>query len=312
MDYKKIITGLLSKAYKLDDGKVAELLQDGKDDANESAVLEALLSQDTERVSALLAKDTGKYQQGFAAGKKDSLTELEKAAKEAFKIESDKTGLELIEEIVSAEAKAKSKNAPKEITEDDVRSHSVFIEAQKRYKEELKQKDQEIETKVNEFKSAAEKEKVQNTVASKAQDILNGLKPSLPENQKVAQNQLNWFFDAIKNGDYKLSENGDIILLDKDGKPATDGHGNNLDFTDHVKNKASDFFVFQQNNGGQGAGNTGLAGAGGAGGAGGSDYPAGISKPKTEEEMWALTSDTKISAEDRAKILESWQKENSK
>ena len=312
MDYKKIITGLLSKAYKLDDGKVAELLQDGKDDANESAVLEALLTQDTERVSALLAKDTGKYQQGFAAGKKESLSELEKAAKDAFKIESDKTGLELIEEIVTAEAKAKSKNTPKEITEDDVRSHKTFIDAEKRYKEELKQKDKEIETKVNEFKEAAEKEKVQNQVAAKAQEILNGLKPSLPENQNVAQNQLNWFYQTIRSGNFKLADNGDILLLDAEGKTQTDAHGNNMDFTDYVKNKASEHFVFQQNNGGQGAGNRGVAGAGAGGNGSGDDYPAGLTRPKTEEEMWKMIADRSIPAEDREKVLASWQKENSK
>ena len=47
MNYEKILKGVLSRAYKMDDGKIAEILKNGEENANEDEILSSLLSADT-------------------------------------------------------------------------------------------------------------------------------------------------------------------------------------------------------------------------------------------------------------------------
>lgn len=309
MNYKLIITGLLSKAYKMDDGKIAELLKDGQENINEEEVLQALLANDTERIAQINQRGEGKFQDGYKKGKKESLEELERLAKEAHQIESDKTGLELINAIVEAKAKASGK-AKADITEEDVKKHPAYLSLDKKYKDDMTAKEQEVQNKLDEFKKAQKQEQDLATIKGKAREILTGLEPDLPNDQTVANNQLDWFLQTVAGAKYEINEAGQIILLDGEGKVQMDAHGNVRDFSEHVKETASKYFVFKQNNGGQGAGNKGAGVAGGANNPAG--YPAGITKPKTFEELQAIVNNQEIKVEDRQAVMKIWQEENSK
>ena len=74
MNYEKILKGVLSRAYKMDDGKIAEILKNGEENANEDEILGSLLSADTERVAQLKkqnADNKESFQQGYAKAKKE-------------------------------------------------------------------------------------------------------------------------------------------------------------------------------------------------------------------------------------------------
>lgn len=308
MDYLAIITGLLSKAYKLDEGKIAELTKEGENITTES-VLASILEEDATRVAALkkATDTTGKFQEGYAKAKKEERMLFEKEIKEQFQIESDTTGLDLINEVVTTKSEELGKGKKGEITEDDVKKHSVYQTLESRYKKDLKSKDDEWQTKLTEIQSNYKKEETFSAVKSKALSILEGLKPVLPGDPTVANNQKGWFVGALK--DYEFDLQDDRVVVMKEGKVIEDNHGNSLGFDELVKSTASKFFEFQKNNGGGNAGNNN-DGAGASGGSTG--YPAGVTKPKTFEELAKILNDESIKTEDRQIVYEVYEKENGK
>lgn len=308
MDYKKIITGLLSKAHKLDDGKVAELLKDGEDGITEDAIITALLEIDSARVAKLKnsADTTGKFQEGYAKAKKEEREAFEKEIRERFKIESDAKGVDLIDEIVTVSTEG-VKGKKGEVTEDDVKKHPVYQNLEGRYKKDIKAKDEEWQSKLTEVETKYKAENTFGTVKNKALAVLDGLKPVLPGTPEVAANQKQWFITALKDYEYDLQD--DRVVVMKDGKVVEDGHGNSIGFDELVKTSAAKFFEFQQNNGGANAGNNNDGGQGGSGG--GAAYPTGVKKPTNMDELSAVLNDTNIKLADRQKIAEVYEAENS-
>lgn len=308
MDFKKIITGFLSRAYKLDDGKLAELLKDGEDGITEDDAITALLELDSTRVATIkkATDTTGKFQEGYAKAKKEERENFEKEIRERFGIESDTTGVDLIDEIVTAKAEKGGKKG--EVTEDDVKKHPVYQTLETRYKKDIKAKDDEWQAKLTEVETKYKSENTFSTVKSKALTLLDGLKPVLPGNPEIASNQKQWFIGALKDYQFEIQD-GDRVVVMKDGKVVEDGHGNSLDFTDLVKTTASKFFEFQKNNGGSNAGNSNEQAP--AGGGGGGDYPAGVKKPTNLDELSAILNNQEIKLADRQKVAEVYEAENS-
>src|SRR5699024_7280508 len=310
MDYKKIITGLLSKAYKMDDGKVAELLKDGEE-VSEETVIAALLSEDSNRVSAMkkTADTSEKFQEGYAKDKKEERENFEKELKEQFGIESDAIGSDLINEIITTKAEELGKGKKGSITEDDVKKHPVYQSLEGRYKTDLNKVEEEWKTKLEEIESNHKKEATFKSVRDRALVVLDGLNPVLPGNPEIASNQKGWFINALKDYEFDLQDEGRIVVM-KDGRVVEDGHGNSLDFNDLAKQTASKFFEFKKNNGGSNAGNNNQGEGGNSGGSQG-DYPAGIKKPTTLEELSAILNEQSIKIEDRERVAEVYEQENS-
>lgn len=308
MDFKKIITGFLSRAYKLDDGKLAELLKDGEDGITEDDAITALLELDSTRVATIkkATDTTGKFQEGYAKAKKEERENFEKEIRERFGIESDTTGVDLIDEIVTTKAEKGGKKG--EVTEDDVKKHPVYQTLETRYKKDIKAKEDEWQAKLTEVETKYKSENTFGTVKSKALTLLDGLKPVLPGNPEIASNQKQWFIGALKDYQFDIQD-GDRVVVMKDGKVVEDGHGNSLDFTDLVKTTASKFFEFQKNNGGSNAGNSNEQTP--AGGGGGGDYPAGVKKPTNLDELSAILNNQEIKLADRQKVAEVYEAENS-
>lgn len=304
MDYKKLLTGLLSEAYKLDNGKIAELLKDGEE-ITEDAVLAALLEEDSTRVAGLkkATDNTGKFQEGYAKAKKEVLSDLEKELKTKFAIESDKTGMDLVDDIVAFKVANVGTGKKGEVTEDDVKKHPAYQTLESKYKTDLKAKDEEWTGKLNEIQEGFKKKEVFGTVKNKALVLLDGLKPVLPSNANVAANQKEWFVRDLEGHEYDTQ--GDRIVVMKDGKVLEDKHGHSVGFDDFVRSRASNFFEFQKNNGGGNAGNDNEGGAGASG-----DYPAGVTKPKNIDDLSKILNDKSIKLEDRNKVMQVWEKEN--
>lgn len=301
MDLLKIITGLLSTAYKLDNGEIATLLE-SSDDNTEEKVLSTLIAKDVQRVADIKkSSDTeGKFQEGYKKAKKEVLTELENSVKTKFGIQSEKTGLELIETIV-AEKETIAGKGKAQFTEDDIKKHPVYQTLETK----LSAKDTEHEAALQAIKDEQKKAETFAVVKSKALSVLEGLKPIKSQNAEVATTIQNLFLGSLEQYEFDTTTPDRTIVL-KDGKVVEDQHGHSLILEELVKTNAPKFFEFEKNNGGSNGGNNNGQQPAGGGSAG---YPAGITKPKTLEELSKITNDDKIPAADRMVVLETYEKE---
>ena len=298
---KTIITGLLSKAYNFDNGKIAELFKDGETELSEqqqTEILNKILEIDAQRVENIKKSVDKKdaFQDGFKKAKSEVLTDFEKGLKEKFGVESDKTGLELVEELVSK----KSEGGQGDLTEDVIKRSKVFQDMESNLKKQIKQTETDFQNKINEIQDGYKAEQTFSNVSQKALQIFNGLNPILPQNKTVADNQVKFFVNTLKDFKFDVQDER-IVVMDKDGKVLEDGHGNSRSFEDIVKETASGLFEFKANNGGSGSGNGGQ-GQGGSG----SSYAGNV--PKTFEELEKVMSDTSISIEDRSNIMAEYEK----
>ena len=299
---KTIITGLLSKAYNFDNGKIAELFKDGETELSEDQqkeILQKLLDEDAKRVEAIKKSVDKKdaFQDGFKKAKSEVLTDFEKGLKEKFGVESDKTGLELVEELVSKKSEGGQGG---DLTEDAIKRSKVFQDMESNLKKQITTVKTEYETKINEIQDGYKAEQTFSNVSQKALQIFNGLNPILPQNKTVADNQVKIFVNTLKDFKFDVQDER-IVVMDKDGKVLEDGHGNSRSFEDIVKETASGLFEFKANNGGSGSGNGGQ-GQGGSG----SSYAGNV--PKTFEELEKVMSDTSISIEERSNIMAEYEK----
>ena len=299
---KTIITGLLSKAYNFDNGKIAELFKDGETELSEDQqkeILQKLLDEDAKRVEAIKKSVDTKpaFQDGFKKAQGEILTKFEKDLKEKFGLESDKMGLELVEELVSKKSEGGQGG---DVTEDAIKRSKVFQDMESNLKKQVTTVKTEYETKINEIQDGYKAEKTFSNVSQKALQIFNGLNPILPQNKTVADNQVKFFVNTLKDFKFDVQDER-IVVMDKDGKVIEDGHGNSRSFEDIVKETASGLFEFKANNGGSGSGNGGQ-GQGGSG----SSYAGNV--PKTFEELEKVMSDTSISIEDRSNIMAEYEK----
>ena len=299
---KTIITGLLSKAYNFDNGKIAELFKDGETELSEDQqkeILQKLLDEDAKRVEAIKKSVDTKpaFQDGFKKAQGEILTKFEKDLKEKFSLESDKMGLELVEELVSKKSEGGQGG---DLTEDAIKRSKVFQDMESNLKKQVTTVKTEYETKINEIQDGYKAEQTFSNVSQKALQIFNGLNPILPQNKTVADNQVKFFVNTLKDFKFDVQDER-IVVMDKDGKVIEDGHGNSRSFEDIVKETASGLFEFKANNGGSGSGNGGQ-GQGGSG----SSYAGNV--PKTFEELEKVMSDTSISIEDRSNIMADYEK----
>ena len=299
---KTIITGLLSKAYNYDNGKIAELFKDGETELSEeqqTEILNKILEIDAQRVENIKKSVDKKdaFQDGFKKAKSEVLRDFEKGLKEKFGIESDKTGLELIEEVVSKKSEGGQGG---DVTEDAIKRSKVFQDMESNLKKQIKQTETDYQNKINEIQDGYKAEQTFSNVSQKALQIFNGLNPILPQNKTVADNQVKFFVNTLKDFKFDVQDER-IVVMDKDGKVLEDGHGNSRSFEDIVKETASGLFEFKANNGGSGSGNGGQ-GQGGSG----SSYAGNV--PKTFEELEKVMSDTSISIEDRSNIMAEYEK----
>ena len=101
MDYKKILTGVLAKTLNIGIGEAAELIKDGEN-ITEETITSSILDKDKERVKVLTnSKKEEHFQDGYKKAKKEERAKLEEEVKTEFGIESDKTGIDLIKDVVT-------------------------------------------------------------------------------------------------------------------------------------------------------------------------------------------------------------------
>lgn len=296
---KTIITGLLSKAYNQDTGKIAELLKNGVELSEEEQieVLNQILEIDSARVENIKKGISTKefIEQGYNKAKGEVLSKFEQTLKEKFGIESNKTGSELIEDIVSAKAE---KGGSGELTEDNIKRSKVYQDLQAKLNTDVETTKSTLQKQIDDLQNGYKSEKTFSEIERKALSIFTGLNPILPQTKAVADNQIKNFVNSLKGFTFDVQDDR-IVVMDKDGKVVEDGHGNSRSFEDIVKETASSQFEFKANNGGSGTGNENASGSG-----------SGFSgtKPKTFEDLEKITNDPNIKNEDKLIMIDEFEK----
>lgn len=246
-----VLRELISKAYKLDDGKMAEIFE--ADDATTESVTAALLGMDVERVSLLKkanADNKDSFNQGYAKAKKEERAAFENEVKEALGISSDTTGIDLINEVIAE----KVKGAGGSMTEEDIKKSPVYQSMERQFKAQLKEAETTSATKLEELQKEFQATQTFNTVKDKASQLLAGLNPVQSKNERVASTIKNQFLNELKGYEYQVQDDGSLLVM-KDGKVETNSHGHTKSFDDIVKEVAGNFYEFSNNNGGGNAGN---------------------------------------------------------
>lgn len=251
---KTILQAFFGKTLNLTAEDVAPIFEEKGDDFElKENALPFLLGHDATRIKTFKDEVATSEKNGFDKGYKKSQAEvlpgLEKKIKDKFSFDSDKQGLELIEELVAAKANANV------LEEDKVKVHPAFL---KREKELLAQIDTEkatLEKKLKDREDEIISERTFEGIVSSADKTLEALKAILPKDSDKAKNQKQLLVNELKG--YKYEKQGDqIVILKPDGKRLEDLHGKPIDFDTLVKETASKYWDFETSVPRQGAGAT--------------------------------------------------------
>lgn len=259
-----ILKGLLSKAYKMDDGKINELFD--AEGATTESILKNLEDLDVQRVASLKkqnADNKDSFNQGYAKATKEQRTKFEEEIKAELGIESASTGIDLVKEIIAAQG---GENKGTQLTDDDVKKHPIYQQMERTFKKQLKDANDEHTAKVQELEQNFAANETFYGVRDKATTLLNGLNPIISKNAKVAGTIQSQFLNELKGYGYEKQADGSYLPT-KDGKVITDAHGHTVTLDELVKNVAENYYEFQANNGGQNAGNQNQGGQQGGAGA---------------------------------------------
>lgn len=247
---------------------------------------------------------------GHKKATKTALTKLESEIKEKFGIDSEKQGLELIEDVVATKA---ASSESKEVTEDDVKKHPVYLALEKEKSKAEKTFDATLQAKIKEVEEGFAKKETVKTVADKAISQFMELNPVLSSDATKAEKQKALIRKQVETGNFKI-EGDTILILNADGSRLEDDHGNAVKFEDYVKNTADEFgFEFKVANDRDSSGggsNGGVGGDGNQGGTGSEKKYTG-KLPTNEAEYAALLFDNTLSPDQKSEVDAHWTKSQS-
>lgn len=244
---KDLILGFLTKTLNKTSDEVMELIFNPSDDDAEPTLkdgaLEVLFDQDTKRVENLkknVKPDKELLDQQYSRGLKEASTKLEKELKKQYNIESEKQGIELINEIVEA-----NKEQAAKLSDEEVKKHPLYRNLEKdRVPKETHDK---VLKEFDEYKQTQTRQQTFEKIKRDALKHLAPLNPVVSENPEVAKTREEDFLNKFTAYDYEIDENGNHFIL-KNGERLEDGHGNPVAFKDFVEQKAKSHFEFAKQN----------------------------------------------------------------
>lgn len=302
---EEILMGFVSKALNLEGEQLVGLLykpdSEGKPtkDLNENA-LQQLLDTHAKHIEAVKGKGVDEktiFDRGHAAGKKDSLEKFERQIKEAFGIQADVQGIDLVK--VAASTFLKS-----ETSADKIKVHPEYLAAEAAWQSQLTQKVGEWESKYQQLEQTVTKEKTFAQYMPKIDTAFAKLNPVLPSNPEAATYQRNQFFNDFKAYDF-LTEGGKDYVI-KDGKRLENAQGHPLTLDEVVRINAAMRFDFAVQSDRGAAGNKN-GDAPGASGQGSSD-----SQKFANREAFLAAYQAEGDGIKRAEIVKAWHAQNPK
>lgn len=282
-DEQKILNESLSKLFKLDPETLASLYNDAGDLVDFSKILEL----DADRIKKFKSENDSQYKRGV----KEGASKIEKELKEKYELESDLVGVDLIDHLVVKKVEEAKAAGTKDITK-----HPEYIKLQIAIDKQLKDRDKEWETKLVAKEAEFNKAKLFEKVREKALMNLEARKPILPTDPRKAQTWKETYLNDLRNANYMDSE-GQIVVLDKEGKPLQTDHGKTVTFDEYEKEIAEKYFEYPVSEPRSSPGNKPIEPKPGA---------DGFIAPKTEDEYFARLRDPKITSKDRIQLTEYW------
>ena len=226
---KKKLEGFLAKALNI----ATEDMDSLYNESGELSDLSIAEKADAARIKKLKDDAASQYKRGLKEGASKVETEL----KDKYEIDSDLIGVELFSHILETEI-GKVSNDNKDIT-----AHPEYVKLKLEQDKALKAKDKEWQKKLDEAEAGFRKQAVLSKVKDRALAALEGLKPILPEDSRKAAKWKSMFVNEVLKFDYQEADDNFIPL--KDGKPREDDHAKLINFDDHIREIASDFFEFE-------------------------------------------------------------------
>lgn len=274
---QKKLNGFLSKTLKMDDEELASLYNE----AGELTSLTAAEQADTARVTKLKEDQASQYKRG----QKEVASKMEAQLKDKFGVDSDLTGVELVDFILTTELeKVKGKG------DEDITAHPEYLKLKSESDRMLKAKDKEWQKKIEDLELKHARESMFSKVKERAFAELDNLRPILPEDAKKAQKWKEKYIEDLRA--YDFTEQDGMIVVLKDGKPLQDSHGYNKSFADLVKETAAEFFDFQTAESRSSAANQ--------------QTQSNFAAPRNEDEFIQKMREAKT-PEEQAKVMESYQ-----
>lgn len=300
---EEVNTGILSTIYKLDETGVASLKEeDGsfKDDA-----LDTLLKLDAERVKSLKGDPDALKRESYSRGKREAMEELERGLKEKHGVkETDKRGLELIDELLDLKVKAASGT-----DEEKVKASAQYRKLEKELAELPKTWEEKLKAREVEIRSEFQGERDTQTVLNEAAVIFDAWQPVLPGDAAKAANQRRIFLEQLRSFKFKVTqEDGrtDILPMKPDGSGRLeDDHGHPITLRQLVESRAGQLFDKRASEDRGGAPDPNKVGER-SGGGGSVKYPAtmtGAEFQRAEDAALKLPKEERNKAIDALKLV---------
>lgn len=186
--------------------------------------------KDKERIKRLKEEHkedlTSKFNEGHAKAKREERSRFEGEIKEAFGVESNATGVDLVKDAI---AKGQS---------GDVKTHPDYLALEKKLQGEYVKKEDfdVVKGEYDTFRQQVEREKVYGRVKEDARRVFHSLNPVLSEDKTRAMNQEKDFLSKVERYGFQLQDDGNHVVLGEDGKRLTNENMNPVAFTELVKN----------------------------------------------------------------------------
>ena len=266
-EFIKLLLGYVTKQYNITDEQAAELLYKKSDDGKldktklKDDALKGLLAKDKERVTALKGKEvdeTALFDKAYDKALAKVNTKLEKQLVKDYGVEiGDRKLPELLKHVI--ETKSTSKKGDKELTDDDVKKHPVYLSLEKAKAKEVADLTEGHTKEIDTLKATHAKGETLSGVKKQVATAFTKLKPVLSKDATKAANQVARFSNQFDSYDYEKQTDGSYLVL-KDGKRLEDGHGNPITLDKLVSEKAEAEYDFEAQGEKESAGNEGGGG----------------------------------------------------
>lgn len=242
----KQIKDLAVEVYGMTDEEVQSLFDktdDGEEVLKEDAI--ATLKKRDAQLKKELARRvkeevkpelTAKHDEGYSKAKKEVLKRFEDEVREQFGIESDKTGVDLIQDAVAHLKES-----------EDIKTHPDYIKLERQLQKEFvpKTEYEKVAGEFEQYKTAVSRDKVLGKVTEDARKIFRSSKPILSKDPARAANQEAEFLRQFRNFDYELQDDGQHVVI-KDGKRLENDNMNAISFPEFVKSRTVQLFDIQE------------------------------------------------------------------
>ncbi len=232
---------LTLKHFGADETVADTIYSDGKLNDKAKSVVENLIKQKSEKIKADL---TAKFDSGHQKAKSEVLAKHEADLRKKYSIEDDElSGDNLVAEIIKLQSK---------VTDESIKTHPEYQKISAELKA-ISKKAKEFDT----VKQELDKVKGQFTKTSLRQKFdaeIAKLNPVISKDATKATKQLNDLFNVISANKVKFSDKGEPIILNENGEPLEDEHGNEITFEALVKAETESRYEFTSSQTKQSAG----------------------------------------------------------